>query len=62
MSPFSTACAAAFLPGKNTFAVNTHIARQWWMKPFLAMVDTFAMDPTKPMARVADQNSRAENA
>lgn len=41
---------AAFLPGKNTFAVNTHIARQWWIKPFLAMVDTFAMDPTKPMA------------
>lgn len=41
---------AAFLPGKATFAVNTHIARKWWAKPFLAMVDTFAMDPTKPMA------------
>jgi len=44
------ALLAAFLPGKATFAVNTHIARQWWAKPFLAMVDTFAMDPTKPMA------------
>jgi len=41
---------AAFLPGKPTFAVNTYIARKWWTKPFLAMVDTFAMDPTKPMA------------
>lgn len=41
---------AAFLPGKPTFAVNTHIAKQWWAKPFLALVDTFAMDPTKPMA------------
>ncbi len=41
---------AAFLPGTATFAVNTHIARQWWAKPFLAMVDAFPMDPTKPMA------------
>lgn len=41
---------AAFLPGKPTFAVNTHIAKSWWAKPFLAMVETFALDPTKPMA------------
>ena len=41
---------AAFLPGTATFAVNTHIAKQWWAKPFLAMVDAFPMDPTKPMA------------
>ena len=40
---------AAFLPGRDTFAVNTHIAKLWFVKPFLAMVDTFAMDPTKPM-------------
>jgi acyl-[acyl-carrier-protein]-phospholipid O-acyltransferase/long-chain-fatty-acid--[acyl-carrier-protein] ligase len=41
---------AAFLPGKPVFAVNTHIATSWWAKPFLAMVETFPMDPTKPMA------------
>ncbi len=41
---------AAFLPGKPTFAVNTYIAQKWWAKPLLALVDTFAMDPTKPMA------------
>ncbi|MEM9683182.1 MAG: AMP-binding protein, partial [Pseudomonadota bacterium] len=29
---------------------NTHIAKSWWAKPFLAMVETFALDPTKPMA------------
>lgn len=41
---------ATFLPGKPTFAVNTFIASQWWMKPFLALSDTCALDPTNPMA------------
>jgi acyl-[acyl-carrier-protein]-phospholipid O-acyltransferase/long-chain-fatty-acid--[acyl-carrier-protein] ligase len=41
---------AAFLPDKPVFAVNTHIAKQWWARPLLALVDTFTMDPTKPMA------------
>lgn len=41
---------AAYLPVKPIFAVNTHIARAWWMKPFLALVDAFPIDPTNPMA------------
>ena len=40
----------AFLPTKPTFAVYTLIARQWWLKPFFAIVDVFRMDPTNPMA------------
>ena len=40
----------AFLPTKPTFAVYTRIARQWWLKPFFAIVDVFRMDPTNPMA------------
>ena len=40
----------AFLPTKPTFAVYTLIARQWWLKPFFAVVDVFPMDPTNPMA------------
>ena len=40
----------AFLPVKPVFAVNSRRAKQWWIKPFLALVDTFAMDPTNPMA------------
>ena len=40
----------AFLPTKPTFAVYTRIARQWWLKPFFAVVDVFRMDPTNPMA------------
>jgi acyl-[acyl-carrier-protein]-phospholipid O-acyltransferase/long-chain-fatty-acid--[acyl-carrier-protein] ligase len=28
------------------FAVNTHISQQWWVKPFLTLVDAFPVDPT----------------
>ncbi len=41
---------AVFLPVKPMFAVNTHMARQWWLKPFLRIVDAFPLDPTNPMA------------
>ncbi len=41
---------AVFLPEKPMFAINTFIAKQWWMKPFLALADTYALNPTNPMA------------
>lgn len=41
---------AAYLPVKITFAINTHIAGKWWLKPFLSLVDAFPLDPTNPMA------------
>lgn len=45
---------AVFLPqGKKSgpmFAINTFISRKWWMKPFLTLAETFALDPTNPMA------------
>jgi acyl-[acyl-carrier-protein]-phospholipid O-acyltransferase/long-chain-fatty-acid--[acyl-carrier-protein] ligase len=41
---------AIFLPEKPMFAVNTYIAEKWWIKPFLAIADTYALDPTNPMA------------
>ena len=44
---------AAFLPVKPLFAVNTHIANAWWVKPFLPLVDAFPLDPTNPMAAKA---------
>jgi len=43
------ALLACFLPGKPVFAINTHIAEQWWLKFFLPFVRTFALDPTNPM-------------
>jgi len=41
---------ATFLPVKPMFAINTEIAKKWWVKPFLRLVDAFPMDPTNPMA------------
>jgi acyl-[acyl-carrier-protein]-phospholipid O-acyltransferase/long-chain-fatty-acid--[acyl-carrier-protein] ligase len=39
-----------FLPDRPMFAINTFISKQWWMKPFLALAETFSLDPTNPMA------------
>ncbi|MDD2767596.1 MAG: AMP-binding protein [Methylococcus sp.] len=40
----------AFLPDDVTFAINTHIAEAWWVKPVLRWVQTFPMDPINPMS------------
>jgi len=53
VSLLDAALLAAFLPEKPLFAVNTHIAAKWWTRPFLALVDAFPMDPTKPLATKA---------
>ena len=41
---------ASFLPGQPTFAINSHMARRWWVRPALSLIDAFPMDPTNPMA------------
>lgn len=40
----------AFLPEDVTFAINTHIAAQWWVKPALRLARVFPMDPTQAMS------------
>lgn len=40
----------AFLPEDITFAINTQIAAQWWVKPALRLAHVFTMDPTQPMS------------
>ena len=32
------------------FAIDKTIATRWWVKPFLKLARTYALDPTKPMA------------
>ena len=44
---------AAFLPEKPLFAVNSFIAQQWWLKPFMSLAKTFPLDATNPMATKA---------
>ena len=41
---------AAALPGTSTFAVDTAMARKWWVRPFLAQVSVLTVDPTNPYA------------
>ncbi|MGH1374910.1 MAG: acyl-[ACP]--phospholipid O-acyltransferase [Alphaproteobacteria bacterium] len=41
---------AAFLPGRPMFAVNSHVANWFWVRPFLKMVDAFPLDPTNPFS------------
>ena len=41
---------AAYLPVKPLFAIDTFIARRWWMAPFRTLVHLFPMDPGNPMA------------
>lgn len=43
----------AFLPDDVTFAINTHIAARWWVKPALRFVRVFTMDPANPMSTKA---------
>jgi acyl-[acyl-carrier-protein]-phospholipid O-acyltransferase/long-chain-fatty-acid--[acyl-carrier-protein] ligase len=44
------ALLATFLPGRPVFAIDTFIAKQWWVRPFLRLFDGFPLDPTNPMA------------
>jgi len=47
------ALLAAFLPEKPMFAINTHMADRWWVKPFLSLIEAFPMDPNKPLSTKA---------
>jgi acyl-[acyl-carrier-protein]-phospholipid O-acyltransferase/long-chain-fatty-acid--[acyl-carrier-protein] ligase len=44
---------AAFLPGRPMFAIDTHMASRWWARPFLALIEAFPMDPTRPLSTKA---------
>lgn len=44
------AAIAALLPDRLTFAIDTNVARKWWMSFFLKLVNTFSIDPTNPLA------------
>ncbi|HEY5132006.1 MAG TPA: AMP-binding protein, partial [Bradyrhizobium sp.] len=42
--------AMSLLPKDPIFAIDVAIAASWWIKPFLKMTRTLALDPLKPMA------------
>jgi acyl-[acyl-carrier-protein]-phospholipid O-acyltransferase / long-chain-fatty-acid--[acyl-carrier-protein] ligase len=41
---------SAFLPQKASFAINTHMAKAWWVKPAFALFELCTMDPGNPMS------------
>ena len=51
----------AFLPDEVTFAINTHIARKWWVKPALRFAKVFPMDPMQPLSVKALTHYLKEN-
>jgi acyl-[acyl-carrier-protein]-phospholipid O-acyltransferase/long-chain-fatty-acid--[acyl-carrier-protein] ligase len=40
----------AFLPDDVTFAIDTHIAERWWVRPGLRFAKVFPMDPMNPLS------------
>lgn len=41
---------SAYLPERCAFAINTHMAQRWWVKPAFQLFDLMPIDPTNPMA------------
>jgi len=50
LSFLDAALIGAYIPERVTFAINTQIAQSWWIRPFLFLTDTIALDPTNPMS------------
>ncbi len=50
VSFLDAALLLALLPGRPVFAVDTFIARRWWLRPFLRIFEALPVDPTNPMA------------
>ncbi len=39
-----------FLPGRPVFAINSYIAKRWWVRPAFLLFDLLPIDPTNPLA------------
>ena len=40
----------AFLPGEPVFAIDTQIAKRWWVRPFMSAMNALPVDPTNPLS------------
>ncbi|MGG7056305.1 acyl-[ACP]--phospholipid O-acyltransferase [Nitrosomonas sp. ANs5] len=50
LSFLDAALLSVCLPERLCFAINADIARQWWVRPFLFLTDTVAIDPGNPLS------------
>jgi len=51
---------AAFLPGWPVFAIDPVQMQRWWVRPFLAAVNVYPMDPSRAIAARSLINSMKE--
>jgi acyl-[acyl-carrier-protein]-phospholipid O-acyltransferase / long-chain-fatty-acid--[acyl-carrier-protein] ligase len=49
VSLLDAALMQSILPSHAAFAIDTGIAKAWWVQPFLKMTKTYPIDPTKPL-------------
>lgn len=42
-----------YLPEKFTFAINSQVAKLWWVRPFLTLSKTYSIEPSNAMAAKA---------
>ena len=50
VSFLDAALLMAFLDEAPVFAVNTEIAKRWWVKPLNRLADLFPLNPANPLA------------
>jgi acyl-[acyl-carrier-protein]-phospholipid O-acyltransferase/long-chain-fatty-acid--[acyl-carrier-protein] ligase len=50
VSFLDAALAMSLLPKDPVFAIDSEIAKKWWVRPFLHFTRAMPIDPTKPMA------------
>jgi acyl-[acyl-carrier-protein]-phospholipid O-acyltransferase/long-chain-fatty-acid--[acyl-carrier-protein] ligase len=50
VSFLDAAVAMSLLPKNPIFAIDSAMAKKWWVKPFLQFIRAMPLDPTKPLA------------
>jgi acyl-[acyl-carrier-protein]-phospholipid O-acyltransferase/long-chain-fatty-acid--[acyl-carrier-protein] ligase len=50
VSFLDAAVALSFLEREPAFAIDSTIAQQWWVRPFLRFTRAMPLDPTRPLA------------
>ncbi|MEX2034616.1 MAG: acyl-[ACP]--phospholipid O-acyltransferase, partial [Xanthobacteraceae bacterium] len=50
VSFLDAALAMSLLPKDPVFAIDSEMAKKWWVRPFLHFTRAMPLDPTKPMA------------
>ena len=49
VSLLDAALMHSLVPSHAAYAIDTGMANTWWVKPFLKLAKTYAIDPTKPL-------------